>query len=455
MISKFFEENYKIKEEENQENQTNENNFLAENSQFLDIHLIFPLLEFILKEKLRPENEIFQTMLELAQQTNLFDIEFRAFRKLNNTNDIPKEMLDRKDQVEQKEKLLFQKIKVFIDLINGSLEDKIPDLLSQNSLTMEFLKEKYKIENQTLNLLFEYSRLIYDKGEYEKAIKTLELYIILENKSDKQLEGLWGKLVCEISTQKMEEGEKTIQSIREIIEKTLPKSNQRYQLKCAGFLMHWSLFVFFNSPNGLNQLIDLFFNDLYNSVIQTFAPHLLRYLCVAVFLDQQRRSSMRNLLRLIDQEKYRYSDPITELIYSTFSKKNLNNIESQIEKCEKFCTQDFFLFGIKDQFISSIRVSIFEIFCKIYHELSFDVFVKQLRINPDDVENWIVNVIRNSNINAKVDSENRKIIIQQHFMNVLQNINYKIKNVPQKLSNINLAIQEIEAKQNPVIPQEK
>lgn len=33
------------------------------------------------------------------------------------------------------------------------------------------------------------------------------------------------------------------------------------QLQAKAWLMHWSLFVFFNHENGMNALIDLFLQD--------------------------------------------------------------------------------------------------------------------------------------------------------------------------------------------------
>ena len=37
------------------------------------------------------------------------------------------------------------------------------------------------------------------------------------------------------------------------------------QIQQRSWLMHWSLYIFFNHENGRNQLIDLFFQDRYVS----------------------------------------------------------------------------------------------------------------------------------------------------------------------------------------------
>ena len=40
------------------------------------------------------------------------------------------------------------------------------------------------------------------------------------------------------------------------------------QLQQRSWLMHWSLFVFFNHENGRNAIIDLFFQERYVAALQ-------------------------------------------------------------------------------------------------------------------------------------------------------------------------------------------
>lgn len=46
---------------------------------------------------------------------------------------------------------------------------------------------------------------------------------------------------------------------------------------------------------------------------QINAQHLLRYLAAAVVLNRKRRNNLRDLIKLITQEAYEYSDPITQV----------------------------------------------------------------------------------------------------------------------------------------------
>lgn len=85
------------------------------------------------------------------------------------------------------------------------------------------------------------------------------------------------------------------------------------QLQQRTWLMHWALHVYWNTENGKTALIDLFLQPAYMSAIQINAQHLLRYLAAAVVLNRKRRNNMRDLIKVIQQESYEYSDPITQV----------------------------------------------------------------------------------------------------------------------------------------------
>ena len=76
------------------------------------------------------------------------------------------------------------------------------------------------------------------------------------------------------------------------------------QLQQRTWLIHWSLFVFFNHPNGRNGIIDMFFQDRYLNAIQTNCPHILRYLTTAVITNKRRRNVLKDLVKVIQQETY-------------------------------------------------------------------------------------------------------------------------------------------------------
>lgn len=56
----------------------------------------------------------------------------------------------------------------------------------------------------------------------------------------------------------------------------------------------------------------------YLNALQTTSQHLLRYLAAAVVVNKRRRNTMKDLMRVIEQESYEYSDPITQFLECLF-----------------------------------------------------------------------------------------------------------------------------------------
>lgn len=58
-------------------------------SQYLDRHMIFPLLEFLSSHKIYDEKDILQVKLDLLSNTNMVDFAMDCYKNLNPDNDVP------------------------------------------------------------------------------------------------------------------------------------------------------------------------------------------------------------------------------------------------------------------------------------------------------------------------------------------------------------------------------
>jgi translation initiation factor 3 subunit E len=110
------------------------------------------------------------------------------------------------------------------------------------------------------------------------------------------MSALWGKLGSDILMQNFEAARDDIFKLKETID------NQTFaaplvQLQQRTWLMHWSLFVFWNHEKGRDDLIDLFMSPAYLAAIQINAQHLLRYLAAAVVVHKKRRNVQKDLIR--------------------------------------------------------------------------------------------------------------------------------------------------------------
>jgi translation initiation factor 3 subunit E len=99
-------------------------------------------------------------------------------------------------------------------------------------------------------------------AEYRSSFHThlVPAHRTLATNSERVLSALWGKLAAEILMQQWETALDDIQKLRDIIDaNTFAPILQQLQQRV--WLMHWSLFVFFEHENGRNAIIDLFFQD--------------------------------------------------------------------------------------------------------------------------------------------------------------------------------------------------
>lgn len=105
------------------------------------------------------------------------------------------------------------------------------------------------------------------------------------------------------------------------------------QLQQRCWIMHWALFLLGNHSTGRSVVCDMFLQDRYLQAIQTNAPHLLRYLAVAVITNPRRRDKMRDLVRVIGMERVNFSDPITQLLEDLHTHANFEHAQDRLKDC--------------------------------------------------------------------------------------------------------------------------
>ncbi|XP_008485860.3 eukaryotic translation initiation factor 3 subunit E, partial [Diaphorina citri] len=137
------------------------------------------------------------------------------------------------------------------------------------------------------------------------------------------------------------------------------------------WLIHWSLFVFFNHVKGRDLIIDMFLNrPHYLNAIQTMCPHILRYLATAVIINRSKRNALKDLVKVIQQESYTYKDPITEFLEHLYVSFDFESAREKLTECTEVLDNDFFLVACLDEFVENARLMIFETFCRIHQCIS-------------------------------------------------------------------------------------
>jgi len=306
-------------------------------------------------------------------------------------------------------------------------QNLVKQLRTDKNFTAQYLEEKFSITSSHIDALYRYAKFQFECGNYSGAADYLQHFRALNSDPDKNFNALWGKFAAQILMQEWEDALKDMNQLKELID----SKNFTYplkQLQQRTWLIHWSLFVFFNHANGRNGIVDLFFTqERYLNAIQTTCPHILRYLTTAVITNKRRRNVLKDLVKVLQQESYTYRDPITEFLEALYVNFDFDGAQVKLRECEKVLTTDFFLVACRDEFIDNARLFIFETFCRIHQCIDISSIGEKLNMDQDAAERWIVNLIRNARLDAKIDSAANHLIMGTQYPSVYQKVIEKTK----------------------------
>jgi len=414
-------------------------------SKFLDRHLVFPLLEFLQNKKIYPEEDILKAKIALLSKTNMVDFEKDIYQSLHKDEELPVEYETRRKNVIKNLKSVQDSSKPIMDL----LEDKelCAKLRKENNFNQDYLAEAHNITNEQIDALFSYAKFQYNCGNYSGAVSYLANYIPLiagsynENK-EQYFSALWGKLGGNILLEKWDNALNDLHELKDAIDSG-DYGTSLEQLQQRTWLIHWALFIFFNHQNGRTGIIDLFFQERYLNTIQTNCPHILRYLATASITNKKRKTVVKDLIKVLQQAQNQYKDPITEFLECLYIHFDFDGAQQKLRECEEVLENDFFLVACKDEFIENARLSVFEIYCRIHNCIDIAMLAEKLNMDQEQAERWIVNLIRNARLDAKIDSEKSYVVMRSQHPSVYQQIIDKTKNLQSRTQYINANLKQV------------
>ncbi|XP_072994661.1 eukaryotic translation initiation factor 3 subunit E [Typha latifolia] len=403
----------------------------------LDRHLVFPLLEFLQERQLYNDDEILKAKIDLLSQTNMVDYAMDIHKSLYHTEDVPQDMVERRVDVVARLKSLEDSAAPLISFLQNSA--LVDELRADRQYNIQMLSERFQIGAEQIEALYQYAKFQFECGNYSAAADYLYQYRGLCLNSDRSLSALWGKLAAEILMQNWDVALEELNRLKEIID-SKNFASPLNQLQNRIWLMHWSLFIFFNHENGRNGIIDLFFQDRYLNAIQTNAHHLLRYVATAVIINKRRRNMLKELIKVIQQEQQCYKDPITEFIECLYVNYDFEGAQQKLRECEQVILNDPFLgkhvedsnfstVPMRDEFLENARLFIFETYCRIHQCIDISMLAEKLNMNYDEAEMWIMNLVRSSKLEAKIDSASGTLIMGTNRINVHEQIIESLKNL--------------------------
>lgn len=406
---------------------------------YLDRHLIFPLLN-----DMDESSEVTKMKFELLKETNMTDYVADLDAQIRGVSDRSREYETKRERVLLKRARLEEETEKLRSLLED--QDVVNNLRSDKVANLNYLKESHGVTMEMVNALYDYGQFQYSCGVYQDAALLLYQFRVLSTDNDKIASATWGKLASEILSTEWDAAMEEIQKVKESIDTRL-FNNPLAQLQHRTWLIHWSLFPFFNYDAARETLTDLFFSPAYINTIQTLCPWILRYLTAAVITNRQRsrnsnayQKQLKDLIRIVKQEGYEYSDPLTDFVRALYVDFDFEEARKKLELAEEILRRDFFLGSLSDVFLSSARLLISEAYCKIHARIDIGYVLpfqllrsalltlsnrdlsSRLGLNKDEGEKWIVNLIRDTRVDAKIDYKEGTVIMNHPPVSVYQQV---------------------------------
>ncbi|KAF3033819.1 eukaryotic translation initiation factor 3 subunit E [Didymella heteroderae] len=392
----------------------------------LDRHLLFPLLNFNSDEDAEQTPEQKKLLLALLSPTNMTDFVGQLYQDVHNLDEIPAEFAAKREQVLSKRDELEAATAKISELLDD--ENVVTNLRSDKAQNLQYLKDSHGVTLDDVNRLYEFGQFQYSSGAYPHAAELLYRFRVLTTDNDKEREATWGKLACEILSVNWEAAIEEINKIKELIDTRL-FNNPLAQLQHRTWLIHWSLFPLFNDDSARESLTDMFFSPAYINTIQTNCPWILRYLAAAVITGRNRarnsnqyQRQLKDLIRIVRQEGYEYTDPVTDFIKALYIDFDFEEAQKKLSETEEILKNDFFLLGAADTFVDAARHLISESYCKIHQRIDIKDLSTRLGLSQDEGEKWIVNLIRDTRVDAKIDYQAGTVVMNHPPQSVYQQV---------------------------------
>ncbi|KAG1250619.1 hypothetical protein G6F68_012710 [Rhizopus microsporus] len=144
---------------------------------FLDRHLVYPLLEFLELKEVYVAEDLLQAKYNLFQNSHMVDFVLSLYKKLNKTEEGPKEFSEKREKVlSQMEELRTKAQKVMQVLEKPEV---IAALCQDKAENLQYLRDNYQFTDDSIDILYEFGQFQYNCGDYGGAADYLYHYRVL------------------------------------------------------------------------------------------------------------------------------------------------------------------------------------------------------------------------------------------------------------------------------------
>jgi len=305
-------------------------------------------------------------------------------------------------------------------------------LLASEQWNLQYLEEHLQVTKEDVEALHDLAKFYYECGNYQEAADLLRYYRLLASDPQKKISATWGKLASEILVSNWNEAREDVRLLQDLIDES--SQSPAKQLQSRTWLANWSLFIHFQywRTGGLQSILETLTAEKYLHAIQANSPWILRYLTISAILT---KTYLKDLVKVVEQEIPTYTDPIIDFLRSLYLRYDFEAAEKHLELCIPVLEQDYIVNGtddvkgLKEEFLASGRFAICEAYCKIHSTIDIAMMAKKLGKTNEESERWIVNLIRSTKLDAKIDGAKNQVIVQSQVPSVHQQLMEKTKSL--------------------------
>jgi translation initiation factor 3 subunit E len=395
----------------------------------LDRHLVFPILNFLSEVGIHKKDDITRAEIALLSETNMIDFAVEKYELIGET--APEALSARRDEVLAQLAESRDKVLTLLQI----LEDKDELEMMKTMKSISEICSYFKLDNGVFDSLLSYAKLQFDCGNYEMSRDLLKHYQSImsqdpeQQTSSRQSSSIWGSLASHILLGEIEEGSDIIAKVDDFLENT--KMSKRELLAQRTWLLHWCLFCIFKAqqPAQATKPLDLILTEKNMMIISISCSHLFRYVSACLVLHKRLKHLLKDTVRIISHECSTYSDPVTRFLLALYVDVDFEVAQQELKKCKFLFEGDFFLAPKWQEFEENARLLIFEAYCRIHQRINIAMIATKLNMEAQEAELWIVKLIQNAKLDARIDSEKSRVIMTKAPPNVYQQVIDKTKDL--------------------------
>lgn len=232
----------------------------------------------------------------------------------------------------------------------------------------------------------------------------------------------------------------SLQGVHDLLDQRR-SSDSTVQLNRRAWLIHWSLFAYFNGR--LPKLVETFFTSQYMSVIHAACPWILRYVVVAVVSTHPRsvrfNRRVKDLTRVVQQELYEYNDAVVDFVKTLYIDYNFSEVASKLEVASEQLKNDFFAHSDVSEFVSNARFLIADAFLRVHEHVPLASLANAVGLSGAEAKEFAskyVQAKQDAKLDAVYDETKDTVRVSYAKPSIYTQVADKVKNIDQRANQI-------------------